>query len=103
VLQTGANLCQRIGLAPPNGHDEPVTDEDHHVTGLDIRGRLDVAQRLQRQEDRVVVDIELGSLVALDCVLNRQRRELELLVHQGELGVSGILQADPDEPLPDAA
>ena len=58
---------------------------------------LDVAQGLQDHEQRLVVDVELGPLVALDRVLDRQRVQLELVVDQRELGVGGVLQTDPDE------
>ena len=45
----------------------------------------------------LVVELHLGSLVALDRVLDRQRVQLELVVDQVELGVGRVLQPDPEE------
>ena len=102
-LETMAHQGQRVGLAPAHGDDEPVAEEDHDLAGLDVRGLLEVAQGLEHHEDRVVVQLDLGALVALDGVLHRQRVQLELVVDEVELLVGGVLQPDPQEVLGVAA
>jgi hypothetical protein len=46
VLQPTTDVVERVGLTPADRHDEPVADEHHDLTGLDIAGALDVAQVL---------------------------------------------------------
>jgi hypothetical protein len=58
---------------------------------------LDVAGRLQHREHGVVVDLELGALVGLDGVLDGELVEVELAPDRVELGLVGLVQADPDE------
>ena len=97
ALKALADTSERVGLTASHRDDEPVADEEHHLTGLHVRGLFDVAQGLHHDEDRVVVELDLGPLVALDGVLDRERVELELVVDEVELGVGGVLQPDPEE------
>jgi len=65
--------------------DEVVAEEDQDLAELDHLGGIDVAGRLQHHEDRVVVDIELRSLVRRDGVLYSQLVQLELPLDRLEL------------------
>ena len=42
------------------------------------------------------VAVQFGSLVALDGVLDRERVQPELVGEDGQLGVVGIVQVEPD-------
>ena len=59
---------------------------------------VEVAGRLEHQEDRLIVELQLGHLVGLEGVFDRQRMELEGGADLGELGLGRLEQADPDEP-----
>lgn len=96
-LEARPDVLERARLAPADRDDEPVTDEEHDLAGLDVGRRLDVAQRLEDGEHRPVVALDLPPLTALDRVLDRERVQLELVVDDGELAVRGVLQTDPDE------
>ena len=48
-------------------------------------------------EQRVAVFLDLGTLVAVARVLDRELVQVEFLLHRGELARPGILQRDPDE------
>ena len=96
-LEALAHAGQRVALAVAHGDDEAVADEEHHLAGLDVARRLDVAQRLEHDEHRALVVLDLGPLVAVDRVLDGQRVQLQLLVDEVELGVGRVLQTDPEE------
>ena len=64
---------------------------------LDGVGLLHVAGGLEDHEQGVVVDLELGPLVGVDGVLDGQLVEVELAADRVELGLVGLVQADPDE------
>ena len=48
-------------------------------------------------EQLVAIDVELGKLVGLERVLDRQRMEVVLLLQEVQLGVGRVGDADPDE------
>ena len=96
-LQPLAHAGQRVALAVPDRDDEVVADEEHDLAGLDVARRLDVAQRLEHDEHRRLVLLDLGALVAVDGVLDGQRVQVQLLVDEVELLVGGVLEADPQE------
>ena len=88
---------QLAALAVPHGHHEVVADEHVDLAGLDRVVLVDVPERLEHQEQAVVVALQLGSLVRLDRVLDGQRVQAEGVGDVGELGLGGLVQADPDE------
>src|SRR6185436_5299212 len=70
-------------------------DEDSHLPDAKLVARhLD---EMQHREHHVAVFLDLRPLVPVPCVLYRERMEIELLLHLGELGVARVLQGDPDE------
>ena len=73
-------------------------EEDHDLADLDELVAVDVARGLQHDEQRVAaVDLELGALVAVDGVLDRQRVQLEVLADGLDDARARVVQADPDE------
>jgi hypothetical protein len=89
-------------LAVANGHDEPVPDEDLDLAELDLVALLLVRRRLQHNEQRIAVDLDLRSLMRLDRVLDRQLVEAELAPHGVELLRRRRMEADPGEDIGDA-
>ena len=58
---------------------------------------FDVVDRLEHQEQGVVVAVQLRPLVGVHGVLDGQRVQAENLGHRLHLVVVGFVQADPDE------
>jgi hypothetical protein len=81
----------------PDGHDEVVSHEDVDLAGLDGVVLVDVPERLQHQEQAVLVLLQLRPLVGLDGVLDRQVVQAEGLGHVGQLVRGGLVEAHPDE------
>jgi hypothetical protein len=87
----------------PHRDDEVPAGEAHHLTGFDdLAGRrefgvLDVVDRLEDGEQRVVVPFQLGPLVCVDGVLDGQRVQPELRGDTSEFGFRRLVQADPGE------
>ena len=92
-----AHLPERARLAPAHGHDERLVDEQDDLAGFDQLFRVDVAERLQNDEERVVVELDLRSLVALDRILDGELVEVELPAHALELFLGGLVEAEPNE------
>jgi hypothetical protein len=84
-------------LAVSDGDDEAVPDEEEDLTELDDCLRFKVARRLQDEEERVAVHLELRALVGLDRILDRKLVELELPANGVELVLRRLVQSDPDE------
>ena len=90
-------------IAVADGDHEVGPDEDHDLAGLDdLAGQrhrlvLDVVDRLEHQEQRVVVALELRSLVGVHRVLDGQRVQAENLCHRLHLVLVGLMKTDPDE------
>ena len=99
VLGVLAHQTQRRRLAVTDVDEEAVADEHLDLAELDLLHVVEVAGRLEHQEDRLVVELQLGHLVGLEGVFDRQRMELEGGADLGELGLGRLEQADPDERL----
>jgi hypothetical protein len=84
-----------------------VSDRDHETTvyeekdfaQLDYLYGIDITSRLQDHKERVVIDIELGSLMGMDGVLHRQLMQTKLLPHRFEFLLGGFVEPDPTERL----
>jgi hypothetical protein len=81
-------------LAVTDVDEEAVADEHLGLAELDLLHVVEVAGRLEHQEDRFVVALQLGHLVGLEGVFDRQRMELEGGADLGELGLCRLEQAD---------
>ena len=90
-------------VAVADGHDEVGPDEDHDLAGLDDlaglghRLVLDVVDGLEHQEQRVVVALQLGSLVGVHRVLDGEFVQAEHVGDGLHLVFVGFVQTDPDE------
>ena len=99
LLEVGPQPGERVGLPVADREDEPVTDEHHELAGLHVARGLDVPQRLEGDEDVVLVEVDLGALIAGEDVLHGERMQVEFVVDGGELLAGGVLDPDPQEAL----
>jgi hypothetical protein len=76
---------------------EGVPDEDHQLAGGHRVALRLVRHRLQDDEQRVVVHLQLGPLVGGQGVLDGQRMQPELVGDQVELAFRRLVQADPQK------
>ena len=99
-LQLLADAVQvgRLGVA--DGDDELRAGEDVHLAELDRLGLVDVAGGSKDEEQRVAVTLELGPLVRLHGVLDRELVQLELARDVGEFLRVRAVEADPRDPAP---
>ena len=96
--RSSRRVVQLAALAVPDGHDEVGADEHVDLAGLDRVLGVDVPERLEDEEQAVVVALELRALVrrarasstASGCRPNTSATSVEL-------GRVGLVQADPDE------
>ena len=98
-----AHVGQPTVLAVPDCHHEIAVDEDHDLAGLDdLAGQhqrlvRNVVDRLENQEQRLVVTLQLRPLVGLYGVLDGQRVQAENVADFLHLVLGGLVQADPGE------
>ena len=92
ILGVLAHRTQRRRIAVADVDEEAVADEHLDLAELDLLYRVEVAGGLERPEDRLVVELELGISCALRR-LDREQMELEIgdLV---ELGLGRLEEAD---------
>lgn len=93
-----AGPFEGVAMLLADGHDEGVTDERHDTTDLERRHRAAMTEAHQREEARLVVDIQLGPVARLDRVLHRQRVQTEHLLDIREVGHGGMVESHPQEP-----
>ena len=86
-----------LRLAVSHGDDEPVSEEEQDLAELDDVFGLDVAGRLEDEEERIAVDLELRPLMSVNRILDRELVEGELSPHCIELILVRLVQPDPDE------
>ena len=79
----------------PDRDNEPLADDQVGLAILDFpAGQLGSPQH---DEQRVVVDIELGPLVCLICVLDHQLMKAELGFEDAEQRLIRLVQTEPDD------
>ena len=78
-------------------HDEPAPEEDQYLSELDDLFGVDVARRLQDEQRRIVVTLELRPLMRLDRVLDCQLMEVELATHLFEFVARRLVEPNPHE------
>lgn len=92
--------------AVTDGDDEVGAGEDHDLTGVHhLTGRgqlrvLDIGDRLEDGEQDVVVLLDLGPLVSVDGVLDREGVQAEQFGDAREFLLGRFVQAQPDEAAP---
>ena len=75
--RSAARPCQVDALPVPDGDHEVRADEDVDLAGLDGVVLVDVPERLEDDEERVAVALDLGALVGVAGVLDRERVQVE--------------------------
>ena len=102
-VEAVADRAESAVLPVPHGDREVRSGEDHDLAGVDdLAGRgqglvLDVLHRDEDDEQRVVVALELRSLMGVDGVFDGERVQVELGGDAGELLGGRLVQAEPDE------
>src|SRR4051794_10283383 len=103
VLQPAPQLGQAAVVAVPHGDHIVLAEEDHDLAGVDdLAGGgevlvLHVPRRLEHHEQVVVVALQLGPLVGLDGVLDRQGMQPVPLGDRVQLGLGRLVEPQPDE------
>src|SRR3954447_6126034 len=98
-LEVEPRRVQLGSLAVPDAHDIVPAHEEVDLAGFYGVLRVDVPQRLENHEQPVLVALELGSLMCLEGILDRERMQGEHLPHAVELLRGRLVHADPDERL----
>lgn len=98
VLHASADRGEVGGGSVADGDHEVGSDEDVQLAEVDLLGRVQVAGCAQHHEQGVAVAFQLGSLVSLQRVLDRQRVQVELFGDGQQLGLGRPVQADPRHP-----
>ncbi len=80
-----------------DGHDEVRTDEDVHLSELDLLDVIQVAGGAQHDEQRVAVAIQLRPLMTQERVLRSEWMKPELGDDLAHLGLRGPVQPDPGD------
>ena len=78
LLEVLAHVAETAGLAVADRDQEVGPDEDHHLADVDQLLRPEVADGLDHEEQRLVVDLQLRPLMGADGVLDGELVELEL-------------------------
>jgi hypothetical protein len=86
---------QRLLAAVAHGEDEVPADEDVDLADVDLVG--DGLQQVHRHEEGIAVLLDLGALMTVAGILDRQFVQAEFFLHRRQFRVSGVAQRDPDE------
>src|SRR5512132_1998237 len=84
---------RRVAVA--DGDHELGANEDRDLTEQDSLRLVNVAGRSQDEEQGVAIAFELGALMRLDCVLDREIVQAELARDRGEFLAARFVQAQP--------
>ena len=96
-LQLLAHVAEAAGVSVADGDQEVRAEEEHHLADVDELVGADVAGRLDDEEERVAVDLELRPLVRADGVLDGQLVQVELASNRVELLCGRLDEPDPGE------
>jgi hypothetical protein len=55
-----------------HGHHQVISREKHNLATVDLCSLIVIAGRLEHDEQALVVDVELGALVGVNGVLDRE-------------------------------
>jgi hypothetical protein len=95
LFAAAADFGEAVLGAAAHRNDVLRSDEDRHLAGDQIVARpLD---HLQHDEQRRAVLLDLGALVPVLSVFDRELVEVELLLQRGEFPGRRVLQRQPDE------
>jgi hypothetical protein len=80
-----------------HGHHEVISRKQHDLATVDLCSLIVIAERLEHDEQALVVDVELGALVGVNGVLDREGVRGEVEGEVVELIERRFMQAEPDE------
>src|SRR5215212_1816261 len=99
-LQAPAHGAYIGRFAVTNGHDEVIAHENVDLPELDPLFLVDVTGRLEHDEECPAVALQLGPLMGLRSVLDREIVQPELFGDGGELFLRRPVKPDPGHPPP---
>jgi hypothetical protein len=97
ALEAAADRFEDRVAAVLDRDHEVLPGEQHDLAGDQLGLGLVVVQRLEHDEHAFVVDVELGALVGVDRVLDRERVRGEVEREVVELVVGRFVQPEPRE------
>src|SRR5918994_1554329 len=102
-LQLLAYSTQVRCLAVAHAHHEVFSHKEVDLAELDHLLLVQVTGRLEHEEERIAVALQLGPLVGVSRILDRQPVQAELPGDGGELLPRRLVEADPSHttPVPD--
>src|SRR3712207_5008749 len=103
ALHPPARFVQRSVLSVAHRDDKALSYKRVYLPELDLLRVLQVTRRLEHGEEAIPVAFELGTLVILERIVDRQLVQLELFGNRDELSVCGLVEGDPGEPVRTAA
>lgn len=77
-------------------HRDQITFADEDVGLAEDDAALDQLRRPRHDEQGFAILLDLGSLMGVVGVLDRELVQVELLLHRAEQRHVGLVQADPD-------
>ena len=80
-----------------HGHHEVISRKQHDLATVELCSLIVIAERLEHDEQALVVDVELGALVGVNGVLDREGVRGEVESEVVELIERRFMQAEPDE------
>src|SRR5678815_5042225 len=90
-----ADFNKSLLRALPNRQNIIAADENTHFADAEIFTA--VLDHVQHDKQRLTILLDFRSLMALECVLDRQVVQAEFRLHRLQLGGLGILERYPDE------
>ena len=96
-FEPAADRVEHAAAPVLHGHHEVLPGEQHDLPADQLGPRLVEVQRLEHHEQALVVDVELGPLVGVHRVLDRERVRGEIQREVVELVVGRLVQPEPDE------
>ena len=98
-LEVVPGLLQLSSVSVADRDHEVVADEEVDLAGLDGVVLVDVPERLDRQEQAALVELELGALMGVHGVLDGERVQIEGDRDVVELVLVRLVQTHPHEVL----
>ena len=95
VLAARAHILKAFLRATAHRQDVVAPDED--VDLADAQLAVDGLDHVQHREQEIAVLLDLRPLMAVPCIFDRQRMQVELGLHQLQRARIGFQQRDPDE------
>jgi hypothetical protein len=99
ALHPLTHLFKRGVLSVADRNDKVLSHESVYLAELDALFVAEITRRLEHSEKGVAVTFELGPLMSLDRIIDRQFVQLELPGDGDELFLRRLVEGDPGEPV----